>query len=92
MIDTGAKIVDIDYMVDYGSAVALSAGRASICGNIDPVSVFLSGSEEKLIAEAQKCIDVMDEKALISSGCEIPRHTRPEQLKALAQFLMNRSE
>ncbi|MBQ2955564.1 MAG: uroporphyrinogen decarboxylase family protein [Clostridia bacterium] len=89
MIDTGAKIVDIDYMVDYGSAVVLSAGRTSICGNIDPVSVFLSGTEEKLIAEVQKCMDAMDEKALISSGCEVPRYTRPEQMKALARFLKN---
>ena len=92
MIDTGARIVDIDYMVDYGSAVKIAAGRASICGNIDPVSVFLSGTEEKLISEAQKCMDAMDSKALISSGCEVPRYTRPEQLKALAQFLKNCSE
>ncbi len=89
MIETGAKIVDIDYMVDYASAVKTAAGRTSICGNIDPVSVFLAGTENDIIREAQRCMNGMDEKALISSGCEIPRYTRPEQLKALAHFLAN---
>lgn len=92
MIETGAKIVDIDYMVDYGSAVKMAAGRTSICGNIDPVSVFLSGTEDDLLREAQKCMDAMDEKALISSGCEVPRYTRPEQLKALAQWLASNQQ
>lgn len=87
MIDTGARIVDIDYMVDFAQAVAIAEGRTSICGNLDPVAVLLQGTEEDVIRETRRCVNVSDNKAIISSGCEVPRFTPFAQLKAIANAL-----
>ncbi len=41
MVETGADIIDLDYMVDMEAAVANYGDRVSFCGNFDPSSVML---------------------------------------------------
>ncbi|MFP4015480.1 MAG: uroporphyrinogen decarboxylase family protein [Halanaerobiales bacterium] len=45
---TGADMIDLDWMVDFGKAVETFAGKCSVCGNFDPVNVLLQGSSDEV--------------------------------------------
>lgn len=87
MVDSGADIVDIDYMVDWDRAIALSEGKCSICGNINPTAVILQGTPEENRKWVRYCAEHGNSRSIISSGCEIPRMTPPENLYAIADEL-----
>lgn len=82
MVDSGADIVDLDYMVDWKSASETYGDRVSLLGNFDPVTVMLQGTEERVMAAAQECMIVGGPRAFSGAGCEIPRYTPNENLRA----------
>jgi MtaA/CmuA family methyltransferase len=84
---TGADIVDIDWMVDFGQAKAALADSAFICGNFDPVDVVMNGTPERIAKAVRDCILAGDEDCFIMAGCEIPRDTRYENLLAVHEAL-----
>lgn len=87
IIDTGADIVDIDYMVDFDRAVELAKGKCSICGNINPTGIILQGTPEQVAQQVRFCVEHGDETTIISSGCEVPKNTPYENLKAIDDTL-----
>jgi len=86
----GADIVDIDYMVDFKTAKETLDGYAMVCGNFDPVWVVMSGNPEKISDAVNNCIDEADSKCIIMAGCEIPRDTPDENLRAIHETLVAR--
>ena len=82
MVDSGADIVDIDYMVDMERAVALSQGKCAICSQINPTATILQETEE-----VRRCVAAGNNKTIISSGCEIPRMSPEANVTAIAQEL-----
>jgi len=82
MVATGADIIDIDWMVDMGQAVATCGGRAAINGNYDPVDVLLQGTPAEVYAATLACVQAGDAKAFVSAGCEVPVGTPKENLLA----------
>ncbi len=82
MVATGADIIDIDWMVDMGQAVATCGGRAAINGNYDPVDVLLQGTPAEVYAATLACVQAGDAKAFVSAGCEVPVETPQENLMA----------
>jgi len=87
MAESGADIIDLDWMVDFGEAVRCFAGRASANGNFDPVGVLLQGSESDVAAATQACLDLSDSTTFISAGCEVPVDTPHANLVAQARVL-----
>jgi len=88
LVKTEADILDIDHMVSFKKAVDTCKGtRTSANGNLDPVSVFLKGSIGEVQAAVNACIAVSDETSMISGGCEIPRYTPYENMKAMNDML-----
>lgn len=87
MIETGADIIDIDYLTDYENAIQMADGKCSICGNFDPTSILLQGSREEVIEAVKSCIERGDRTSLVSAGCEVPKKTPFENLKAVDEFL-----
>lgn len=85
--DTGADIIDLDWMVDFEKAVQIFDGRVSACGNFDPVAVLMQGSIEQIKRSTQECIEAGDEYTMISAGCEVPKDTPPENLLAVDEAL-----
>ncbi len=88
MAKSGADIVDLDWMVDYGHAAQLygDAGPA-ICGNFDPVKVMLQGSPTDVKHAVAHCLQVGGRKNFNMAGCEIPDGTPTENLQAQAEAL-----
>ncbi len=86
MAASGAAIVDLDWMVDWGQAVRTLAdsGEVAACGNFDPVRVMLEGTAQAVRQAVLQCVAAGDARSFIMAGCEIPDGTPTENL--LAQY------
>jgi MtaA/CmuA family methyltransferase len=88
MAQSGAQIIDVDWMVDIGRAGALFAEHGiAVCGNFDPLAVALRGTPEQVYAATQDCMQRGGARAISGAGCEIPDGTPPANLLAQAQAL-----
>jgi uroporphyrinogen decarboxylase len=87
MAESGADIIDIDHLVDLQTAMDKIGDKALVCGNFDPVSVLLEESSETVKENVRRCIEIGKERIIISAGCEVPKFTPPENLKAVAEAL-----
>ena len=88
LMEVGADILDLDYMVDLDQAVELSQGRCSLCGNINPM-VILQGPEEKIVEEMKTFLSKTDDRIFLSSGCEVPKMTPSRNLMVMHETLLH---
>ena len=86
MAHSGAQIVDLDWMVDLRQA-AESMDQALVCGNLDPVAVFLQGTPERVRQGTIANAAAASPRWISAAGCEIPDHTPAENLHAQSQAL-----
>ncbi len=84
MLQSGADIIDLDWMVDIEKAGQLFDNKVAICGNFDPVAVMLQGTPETVHAATLECIQKGGERLFSAAGCEIPDRSPRENL--LAQY------
>ena len=87
LTQTGADIIDLDWMVDLKTAAACFAGKAAICGNVDPVAVMLQSTPEQVYAATLACQKNGGERWFNAAGCEIPEATPQSNLRAQLQAL-----
>lgn len=84
MVETGADVVDIDWMVDLDWALGIADRRCVIAGNIDPVRIIRNGSPDLVRSEAEKCLMIAAGRPFIlQPGCEVPPGTPLENMLAL---------
>jgi MtaA/CmuA family methyltransferase len=84
---TGADIIDVDWMVDIRTALARWPQGPVINGNFDPVAVMLQGTPADVRAATRRNLAEGGERLCLAPGCEVPRDTPPENLLALHQAL-----
>jgi MtaA/CmuA family methyltransferase len=87
MARSGAAIIDLDWMVDWGLAASLFGDEVAPCGNVDPVGAMLQGSPKDVRKAVLHCVRTGGPRSFIMAGCEIPDGTPGENLLALAQAL-----
>jgi uroporphyrinogen decarboxylase len=85
MVDTGARIIELDYKVDLKLAKDMIGERVCIQGNIDPVGILLNGKPSDIERKARECIEKAAKGGgfILSSGCEVPLNTPFENVKAM---------
>jgi MtaA/CmuA family methyltransferase len=86
MAQSGAQIVDIDSMVDMRQAAEELDGIC-ICGNLNPVSIFLQGTPDQVREGVFTNAAVGYTRWISAGGCEIPDQTPAENLHAQSQAL-----
>ena len=86
-VETGADIIDCDWMVDFKEANRIFGDRCSACGNFDPVGVLLQGDPASISQAVKGCLSQSSPRAIIAAGCEVPVLTPPENLAAVTQTL-----
>ncbi len=86
MPESGADIIDIDWMVDMQEA-AEAFGAIPVCGNFDPVDVMLNGTPAEVKQATRQCIWDGGSRSISAAGCEIPDNTPEENLLAQAEAL-----
>ena len=85
MAHSGAEVFDIDWMVDLQRASELLPGV--VCGNADPVAVFLNGRPDQVQDAIYANYQAAFPKWISGAGCEIPRMTPHQNVLAQAQVL-----
>jgi len=87
MSESGADIIDIDHLVDLKESMDKIGEKSLVCGNFDPVSVLLEGDVCTVKEHVKKCLEIGRNNIMISAGCEVPKFTPYENLKAVSEAL-----
>jgi uroporphyrinogen decarboxylase len=89
MVQCGADIIDVDWMVPFDKASQMFRDRVSICGNFDPVVVMLQGTPDDVRRATKQCIEIGGPRMFSAGGCEIPDGTPYENLRAQNEMLVS---
>jgi MtaA/CmuA family methyltransferase len=88
MAQSGARIVDLDWMVDLRRAAGVFGLQGPApCGNFDPVAVMLQGTPEDVEAAVRACAAAGGPRHFSAAGCEVPDRTPDTNLLAHARAL-----
>lgn len=82
MAQTGADIIDVDWMVPLDRAREAVGPEVTLCGNFDPTAVLLQGTPEDVAEAARKCLDTGGPRFILQPGCEVPPGTAEENIRA----------
>ncbi len=82
MAQTGADIIDVDWMVSLSAAREAVGPEVTLAGNFDPTAVLLQGTPEEVAEAARKCIASAGKKFILQPGCEVPPGTPEANLRA----------
>lgn len=82
----GQDIIEVDHKVDLALARSIVGDRACVIGNVDPVTVLLQGTPDRVRAASEECLEAgRGGGYILGSGCVVPRITPLENVKAMVQ-------
>ena len=86
MVNTGAKILELDWKVDMASARKIVPEDMVLMGNINPSDPMYLGTPEQVLSQAKAIIEGTGGRGLIlSSGCALGANTKPENVEAMVR-------
>lgn len=87
VLQTGAKVLHFGMPMDIVEALAKVPEHIVVCGNLDPVSVFVQGAPEEIKARVSQLLEATRGKRnfVVSSGCDVPVATPLANLDAFYQ-------
>jgi MtaA/CmuA family methyltransferase len=91
MGQTGADIIDVDFLTPLGHARRAMRPSQVLLGNIDPVRELRDGTPESVEAALAECYRQAGMAYICGAGCEVPRGTPNANLEAMAHFARSRS-
>jgi MtaA/CmuA family methyltransferase len=85
MVATGAALLELDYKCDLPQIKAVSQGKTSVLGVVDPSGIMALGTPADVIAQAKKELAIMAPGGgfVLSPGCGLPSKTPPANIHAL---------
>ena len=82
----GCEIVDLDYFTPVDVARQAMGSEQLLLGNIDPVRSLRNGTPETVTADIAACHQQAGARYIVGAGCEIPRDTPVENVRALTAY------
>jgi MtaA/CmuA family methyltransferase len=82
----GCDIVDLDYLAPVSLAREKMGPQQVLMGNIDPVRSLRDGTPETIWLDLAECHRQAGDRFVVGAGCEIPRETAPENVRALSVY------
>lgn len=79
----GMDMLDVDSMVSMADARAAVGPDVTLAGNINPVEALRNSIPERIVADIRACRAQSAPKYITAAGCEIPRDTPEENVRAL---------
>lgn len=82
----GCDIVDVDSAVPMSLAREKLGPDVALLGNLDPVRILREGTPESVAVALSECHLQAGSRHIIAAGCEVPRGTPEQNIKALLDF------
>jgi MtaA/CmuA family methyltransferase len=82
----GCEVVDLDFLSPLSEGRAQMGPNQILLGNINPVTVLRGGTPESVFQAVAECHRQAGPRFIVGAGCEIPRDTPPENVRALADY------
>lgn len=86
MGQTGAEIIDLDFLSPLSEGRAAMGEAQVLLGNIDPVRVLRDGTPESVTAAIAECHRQAGRRYIVGAGCEVTRGTPEQNVQALAEY------
>jgi MtaA/CmuA family methyltransferase len=87
----GCDIVDLDSLAPISEAREKMGPDTVILGNMNPVSVLRDGNPAGVTAAVAECHRQAGPRFIVGAGCEVPRDTPPDNLRALCAYAHSHS-
>jgi MtaA/CmuA family methyltransferase len=85
----GCDIVDVDFLAPLSEARQKVGPSQVLLGNLNPVAVLRNGDAKGVTADIAECHRQAGPRFIVGAGCEVPRDTPPENLRALCAYAHN---
>jgi MtaA/CmuA family methyltransferase len=82
----GCDIMDLDSLTPLGDARQAMGARQVLLGNLNPVTALMNGVPDGVTAGIAECHRQAGARFIVGAGCEVPRDTPPEKLRALCEY------
>jgi uroporphyrinogen decarboxylase len=84
MLESGATALHVGKMVDIATTLSQVPTETLLCGNLDPVEVFLQSTPAQVTLRTIALLEATRgyQNYVISSGCDIPAGTELNNIKA----------
>lgn len=82
----GCEIVDLDSLATMAAARRDMGPEQVLLGNIDPVRVLRDGTPDSVYEAIAACHRDAGDPYIVGAGCEVPRGTAPENLRAMCAY------
>jgi MtaA/CmuA family methyltransferase len=86
MGEMGCDIVDLDSLSPMAQGRSAMGPRQILLGNIDPVRVLRNGTPESVYDAVAECHRGAGDRFIVGAGCEVPRDTPAENVRAMARY------
>lgn len=86
MGQAGADIVDLDFLSPLREARAAMGPDQVLLGNIDPIRALRDGTPESVERDIGECHAQSGPRYIVGAGCEVPRGTPHENMRAMARY------
>ncbi len=87
----GCDMVDLDFMTPLREAREKMGPDQVLAGNIDPVRVMRNGTSEEVTEAVSECHRQAGARYIVAAGCEVPRGTPHENVRALVRYAATRA-
>jgi len=81
-----SEIVDLDYLTPIQEARHKMQGDQILLGNVNPVQILRNGSPKEVTRAIAECHQQAGSNFIVGAGCEVPRDTPTENLRALCAY------
>jgi MtaA/CmuA family methyltransferase len=82
----GCEIVDLDYPAPVAEGREAMGSGQMLLGNINPVRILRDGTPEVVREAIAACHQAAAPRYIVGAGCEIPRGTPDENVRALTEY------
>ncbi len=82
----GCEVVDLDFLSPMGEGRRKMGAEQVLLGNVNPVLVMRDGDPAAVTAAIAECHREAGPRFIVGAGCEVPRDTPHENLRALGDY------
>jgi MtaA/CmuA family methyltransferase len=82
----GCEVVDLDSLAPISEARRKMGSNQILLGNLNPVTILRNGNPATVTRAIAECHREAGPRFIVGAGCEVPRDTPPENLRALCDY------